>query len=69
MYFDKTLVKVIGSKWNEKKNKHDKDIIVGTHTCNDGMSDKKFMSLLDELSDAHDANEIIITVELKQNQY
>tara|TARA_Y100000591_G_C21331743_1_gene450566 strand:- start:208 stop:417 length:210 start_codon:yes stop_codon:yes gene_type:complete len=69
MYFDKTYVKVIGSKWNEKKKKHDKDIIVGTHTCNDGMSDKKFMSLLNELSDAHDANDIIITVELKQHQY
>ena len=69
MYFDKTYVKVIGSKWNEKKKKHVKDIIVGTHTCNDGMSDKKFMSLLNELSDAHDANDIIITVELKQHQY
>ena len=69
MYFDKTYVKVIGSKWNEKKKKHDKDMIVGTHTCNDGMSDKKFMSLLNELSDAHDANDIIITVELKQHQY
>ena len=50
MYFDKTFVKVIGSKWNEKKKKHDKDIIVGTHTFNDGMSSKKFISLLDELS-------------------
>ena len=42
---------------------------MGTHTCNDGISSKKFISLLDELSDAHDANDITITVELKQNQY
>jgi hypothetical protein len=69
MYFDKTFVKVVGSKWNEKKKKHDKDIVVGTHTCNDGMSSKKFISLLNELSDAHDANDITITVELKQHQY
>ena len=69
MYFDKTFVKVIGSKWNEKKKKQDKDIVVGTHTCNDGMSSKKFISLLDELSDAHDTSDITITVELKQNQY
>ena len=69
MYFDKTFVKVVGSKWNEKKKKNDKDIVVGTHTCTDGMSSKKFISLLDELSDAHDANDITITVELKQHQY
>ncbi len=71
MYFDKTFIKVIGSRWNEKKKKHDRDIVVGTHTCNDGMSSKKFISLLDELSDVHDADDITITVEVevKQNQY
>ena len=71
MYFDKTFIKVIDSRWNEKKKKHDRDIVVGTHTCNDGMSSKKFISLLDELSDVHDADDITITVEVevKQNQY
>jgi len=69
MYFYKTFIKVIGSRWNEKKKKHDRDIVVGTHTCNDGMSSKNFISLLDELSDIHDANDITITVEVKQNQY
>ena len=55
----------------DEKKKHDRDIVVGTHTCNDGMSSKKFISLLDELSDVHDADDITITVEVevKQNQY
>jgi hypothetical protein len=69
MYIDKYFVKVIGQKFNDKKDKYDNDVTKVTVGSSDGMNVKKFVPLLEEIYDAHDGCEIEIDVTIKQHQY
>jgi hypothetical protein len=69
MYVSKYDMVVIGQKWNDKKDK-----LEGGHTLvrmfsDEGINIKKFVSLMGELSDAHDGCEIEVSVVMKQRNY
>ena len=70
MLIDKHTVKIIGSKWDHKKDKRIQDQIIATYQSTENMDMKKFSSLLEEVADSHDAyqdTEIVIT--LRQYQH
>ncbi len=69
MYIDKYDVTVSGSKYNHKTKKADKDVDLVHLTSDEGLQAKAFMSLLDELKDAHDGCDVEVTVVMKQHQY
>ena len=65
MHIDKHTIKVIGTKYDHKKDKRIKDQTIATYQSTENMDMKKFSSLLEEVADSHDAyqnTEIVITL-------
>lgn len=69
MYVSKYDMIVIGQKWNEKKDKLENGHTLVRMFSDEGINVKKFVSLMDELSDAHDGGEIEVSVVMKQRNY
>ena len=70
MHIDRHTIKVIGTKYDHKKDKRIKDQTIATYQSTENMDIKKLSLLIEELADSHDAHqEIEISVNLKQHQY
>ena len=69
MYVSKYDMIVIGQKWNEKKDKLENGHTLVRMFSDEGINVKKFVSLMDELSDAHDGAEVEVSVVMKQRNY
>ena len=70
MLIDKHTVKIIGSKWDHKKEKRLQDQIIATYQSTENMDIKKLSLLIEELADSHDAHqETEVSITLKQHQY
>ena len=69
MYISKYDVVVIGEKWNEKKEKHDKDCTLVRLFSDEGIHSKRFIPLLAELEEAHDGVDVEVSVVIKQRTY
>ena len=70
MYIDSHSIEVRGNKYNEKKDKYDKDMMLATHSSSEGMDIKKLIPLIEEFADSHSAHhKITINVRMHQNEY
>ena len=69
MYIDEYKIIVKGNKYDVKKHEDKKNVILMTMDCNDGIREKPFMAMLNEIFDAHEGQEAKITVEIKQPDY
>jgi hypothetical protein len=69
MYIDKYDVTVSGAKYNHKTKKSEKDIDLVHLASDEGLQAKAFMSLLDELKEAHNGCDVEVSVVIKQHQY
>ena len=73
MHIDRHTIKVIGTKYDHKKDKRIKDQTIATYQSTENMDMKKFSSLLEEVADSHDAyqdTEVVITLKqyLEENK-
>ena len=59
MLIDKHTVKIVGSKWDHKKDKRIQDQVIATYQSTESMDIKKLSSLIEELADSHDAHHSI----------
>ena len=67
MLVDKHTVKIIGSKWDHKKEKRLQDQIIATYQSTENMDIKKLSLLIEELADSHDAHHnISFNIVMKQ---
>ena len=68
MLIDKHTVKIVGSKWDHKKDKRIQDQVIATYQSTESMDIKKLSSLIEELADSHNAHHNI-TFNIVMKQY
>jgi hypothetical protein len=69
MYIDKYFIEVKGEKYNDKKNKYDKDVGKVTIGSNEGLQHRQFIPLLEEIMEAHDGCAVEFNVIINQHEY
>jgi predicted RND superfamily exporter protein len=69
MYIDKYFIEVKGEKYNDKKNKYDKDVGKVTIGSNEGLQHRQFIPLLEEIMEAHDGCTVEFNVIINQHEY
>ncbi len=70
MQIDKHTIKVIGTKYDHKKDKRLTDQVVCEHNSTEQLGMKKFCVMLEELADCYDAHQDVeVNITLKQYQY
>nr|BAR39428.1 hypothetical protein [uncultured Mediterranean phage uvMED] len=70
MLIEKHTIKIIGSRYDHKKDKRIKDQVIANYDSIENMDIKKLSYLIEELADAHDAHqETEVSITLKQHQY
>jgi len=69
MYIDKYNIKILGQEYDSKKDKYVNDLTKLTLNSTDGLHHKKFITMLEELYDAHEGQELELDIKIKQHQY
>ena len=65
MNIDRHTIKIIGTKYDHKKDERIKDQLIATYQSTENMDIKKFSSLLEEIADSHEAyqdTDVVITL-------